>query len=88
MVQVSARFELANLRFGLLRVDCKMKKIRRSSILGLLLQWSSFSGTCFWVLYPQFFVGLCFWVCVSGLGVFTFAMTINPHSFDILTELM
>ena len=44
-------------------------------------------------VYPQFFVGLCFWVCVSGLrssslGVLTFAMTISPHSFDILTDLM
>ena len=44
-------------------------------------------------VYPQFFVGLCFWICVSGLrssflGVFTFAMTINPHSCDILTDLM
>ena len=61
MVQVSARFELANLRFRLLRVDCKMKKIRRSSILGLLLQWSSFSGTCFWVFTPNFS-----WVFVFG----------------------
>ena len=64
MVQVSARFELANLRFGLLRVDCKMKKIRRSSILGLVLQWSSFQVHVFGCLPPIFrgslFLGLCF----------------------------
>ena len=35
MVQVSVRFELANLRFGLSGVDCMMKEIRRSSTLGL-----------------------------------------------------
>ena len=61
MVQVSARFELANLRFGLLRVDCKVKKIRRYSFLGLHFQGSSFSGTHFWVFTPVFL-----WVFVFG----------------------
>ena len=61
MVQVSARFELANLRFGLSRVDCKMKKIRRYSFLGLHFQGSSFSGTRFWVFTPVFL-----WVFVFG----------------------
>ena len=64
MVQVSARFELTNLRFGLSRVDCKMKKLRRSSFSGLHFQGSSFSGTRFWVFTPifrgSFFAGLCF----------------------------
>ena len=45
MVQVSARFELANLRLRLSGVDCKMKQIRRSSFLGLHFQGSSFSST-------------------------------------------
>ena len=61
MIQVSARFELANLRFGLSRVDCKMKKIRRSSFSGLHFQGSSFSGTRFWVFTPNFS-----WVFVFG----------------------
>ena len=93
MVKVSARFELTNLSFGLLRVDCKMKKIRRSLFSGLLFQGSSFSGTRFWVFTPNFswvfvfgsvfqVLGLRFW------GVFIFAMTINPHSFDTLKDFM
>ena len=61
MVQVSASFELANLRFRLSRVYCKMKKIRRSSISGLHFQGSSFSGTRFWVFTTNFS-----WVFVFG----------------------
>ena len=38
-----------------------MKKIRRSSILGLHFQGSSFSGTRFWVFTPNFS-----WVFVFG----------------------
>ena len=61
MVQVSARFELANLRFRLSGVDCKVKQIRRSSFSGLHFQGSSFSDTRFWVFTPNFS-----WVFVFG----------------------
>ena len=69
MVQVSARFELTNLRFRLSRADCKMKKLRRSSFSGLYFQGSSFSGTRFWVFTPNFsWVFFC-WSVFQVLGL-------------------
>ena len=59
LVRVTARFKLANIRFKLSRVDCKMKKIRKS------LLTSTFSEVhVFGCLPPIFlessFLGLCF----------------------------
>ena len=88
MVQVSARSELANLRFGLLRVDCKMKKIRRFSFSGLHFRGLHFQVHVFGCLPPIFRGSLFSGLRSSFLGVFIFAMTINPHSFDTLKDLM
>ena len=75
-------FELADIRFKLLGVNCKGKKIRGSSFFSLCFWGSSTFQVHVFGCLPTIFLGSLF----SGLrssfsGFFFFAMTINPHPF-------
>ena len=85
-VQVSARFELANIRFKLARVNCQMKKIRKS-----LFSCLHFQVHIFGCLPPIFlessFLGLCSGLRSSVSGLFVFATTINSNLFKYIERL-